>query len=152
MDPSKKNTSRVAASSALKAKSMATGGAGATNDHLPHPDVLIKDVEEGLSSPPSAPGAGSTLMRLDSPPKANSSKCSPVFRSSWTNNRRRRLASTRRQPWRDVTVQVQNQLIAQIEILQRSQSTRNPRIEGSRNPLSLPPSTIRAARIESNHN
>ena len=49
---------------------------------------------------------------------------------------------------RDATACVHNQLITQIEILRKSQSTRNQRAEGSRTPPS-PPGTARATRTES---
>ena len=41
-----------------KGKSTFAGGAGPTDTHPPNPDVLIEDVREGQSSPPTPPEAG----------------------------------------------------------------------------------------------
>jgi len=48
------NTPRATTTAASNAKSTVAGGAGPINTHPPHPNVLIEDIGEGQSSPPTA--------------------------------------------------------------------------------------------------
>ena len=54
MAPSRKNTSQAATTVASNAKLTVVGGVRPSDAYPPHLDVLIKDVEEGQSSPPTA--------------------------------------------------------------------------------------------------
>ena len=57
MAPPRKSASQAAATATLKGKSTAASDAGPTDAHPPHPDILIEDVREGQSSPPTPPEA-----------------------------------------------------------------------------------------------
>ena len=53
MVPLRKSTSQYATATTSKGKSTTAGGAGLTDAHSHYPDVLIEDVGEGHSSPPT---------------------------------------------------------------------------------------------------
>ena len=60
--PIKEDAFYAIAPATSKAQSTTAGGIRPSDQHLSIPDVCIKDIGEGLSSPPTALGAGANTL------------------------------------------------------------------------------------------
>ena len=126
MAPSWKNTPRATTTAASNAKSTVAGGAGPINTHPPHPNVLIEDIGEGQSSPPTILRTEANGHDTRQSVEGQLIQMLPNLQKQLDDQRSVAMCECEKVVLeRDVSACVQNQLVTQIEILLKSQSARN---------------------------